>query len=473
MSSARRTKIIATLGPASETPAVVEAMLDAGADVVRLNFSHGTGDEHQRRLEMARRVAAERGLPLAVLQDLPGPKLRIGTLPGGSLVLAAGQDVVLTADAAAGEGIIPVAYQHLADDVQAGHRIFLQDGEIALVVHGVAGRRVECTVESGGQLRDHAGLNLPGVRLSVPAVTDEDMRCLEWGIAHQVEFVGLSFVEDPGEIEQVRRLIRDRGGVSRLVAKIERRRALDCIGTIVAVADAVMVARGDLAVETSIEEVPIVQKSLISMCNRLGKTVITATQMLESMIVHPRPTRAEATDVANAVFDGTDALMLSGETAIGAHPVEAISTMAAIAERAEAALPFDQLLQAREQERTDEPSEAIALAACQAAEAIGAAAIVAATDSGSTARRVSRLRPRRPIVAVTHTPLTWRQLALTWGVRPVLVEPLVDIDALVARGVRAAVDLGVARSGDQVVVTAGMPTGRPGTTNFLKVVRVG
>jgi pyruvate kinase len=472
MNSTRRTKIIATLGPASETPEVLHGMLAAGADVVRLNFSHGTGDEHLRRLEMARRVAADRSAPLAVLQDLPGPKLRIGTLPGGSITLASGQDVVLATDGATGEGIIPVAYQHLADDVQAGHRIFLQDGELALVVRGVAGRRVQCTVESGGQLRDHAGLNLPGVRLSVPAVTEDDMRCLEWGIAHQVEFVGLSFVEDPGEIEQVRRLIAGRGGVSRLVAKIERRRALDCIDLIVAAADAVMVARGDLAVETSIEEVPLVQKSIIGLCNRLGKPVITATQMLESMIVHPRPTRAEAADVANAVFDGTDALMLSGETAIGAHPVEAVATMATIAERAETALPYEQLLREREQERTDEPSEAIALAACQAAEAIGAAAIIAATDSGSTARRVARLRPRRPIIAITHTPLTWHQLALTWGVRPVLVESVGEIDALVARGVRAAVDLGVARSGDQVVVTAGVPTGRPGTTNFLKVVKV-
>jgi len=477
MSIARRTKIIATLGPASETPELIDRMLAAGADVARLNFSHGTAADHLRRLETARRVAAARGAPLAVLQDLPGPKLRIGALPGGSVTLAAGQEVTLSTDGAAGgeaggEGIIPVAYPHLADDVRPGDRIFLQDGELALVVQSVAPKRVRCAVESGGLLHEHAGLNLPGVRLSVPALTDDDRRCLEWGIAHEVEFIGLSFVEDPEEIDRVRRLIADRGGASRLVAKIERRRALGCIDRIVAAADAVMVARGDLAVETSIEEVPLVQKSIIGLCNRMGKPVITATQMLESMIEHARPTRAEAADVANAVFDGTDALMLSAETAVGAHPVEAVATMAAIAERAETALPYEHWLREREQERTEETGEAIALAACQAAEAIGAAAIIAATDSGSTARRVSRLRPRRPIVAVTHTPLTWRQLALTWGVRPVLVEQVGDIDTLVARGVRAAVDLGVARPGDQVVVTAGVPIGRPGTTNFLKVLRV-
>ncbi len=473
MSIARRTKIIATLGPASETPEVIDRMLAAGVDVVRLNFSHGTAAEHERRLATARHVGAGWGAPLAVLQDLPGPKLRIGVLPGGSVTLAAGQEVVLTTDGAASvEGVIPVAYPHLADDVKPGHRIFLQDGELALVVRGVAPHRVQCAVESGGLLRDHAGLNLPGVRLSVPALTDDDRGCLEWGIAHGVEFVGLSFVEDPDEIDQVRRLIAGRGGSARVVAKIERRRALDCIDRIVTAADAVMVARGDLAVETSIEEVPIVQKSIIGLCNRVGKPVITATQMLESMIEHPRPTRAEAADVANAVLDGTDALMLSGETAIGAHPIEVVATMAAIAERAETVLPYEQLLRERERERTEETGEAIALAAAQAAEAIGAAAIIAATDSGSTARRVARLRPRRPIVAVTHTPATWRQLALTWGVRPVLVEQVGDIDALIMRGVRAAVDLGVARPGDQVVVTAGVPIGRPGTTNLLKVLRV-
>lgn len=489
MTPSRRTKIVATLGPACDAPGTMEALVRAGVDVVRLNFSHGTPDEHARRLAAARRAAAGAGVPLAALQDLPGPKLRVGALPGGAITLTAGDEVLLTAEEApdsqagvarAGGAIpatlaiptIPVAYAHLADDVRPGDRIFLQDGELALTVRAVTREGVRCAIESGGRIRQHAGLNLPGVRLSVPAISDEDMRCLAWGLDHGVEFVALSFVEAAAEIGRVRGMIADRGGTCHVIAKIERRRALDCIEEIVAAADAIMVARGDLAVETAIEEVPVVQKAIISLCNRHGKPVITATQMLESMVVAPRPTRAEAADVANAVFDGTDALMLSGETAIGAYPSEAVTTMAAIAERAERALPYDLLLGERTREGAQDVGGAIALAACQAAEAIGAAAIIAATDSGSTARRVARLRPRRPIVAVTHSPVTWRQLSLTWGVRPVLVEQVGDLDSLVARGVRAAVALGVARAGDQVVVTAGVPIGRPGTTNLLKVVRV-
>ncbi|MGQ0548220.1 MAG: pyruvate kinase [Armatimonadota bacterium] len=473
MNSPRRTKIVITLGPASQTPEVLRAALAAGADVVRLNFAHGTPDDHLRRLHTARGEAEKLGVPLAVLQDLPGAKLRVGPLPGGSVTLETGREVVLSPADQAVDGAIPVDYPQFAHDVRPGHRIYLQDGDIALRVQSVTAAQVRCRVESGGVLRQHAGVNLPGVRLSAAAMTEHDLRRAEWGIAQGVDFFGLSFVESAEDVARARELLAARGSPPALIAKIERRSALDRIGEIAAEADGIMIARGDLAVETSIEEVPIVQKSIIGLCNRLGKPVITATQMLESMVSHPRPTRAEAADVANAVFDGTDALMLSGETAIGAYPVEAIATMAAIAERAEAALPYDLLLRERGRERAAETGEAIALAACQAAEAIGAAAIVASTDSGSTARRVSRYRPRRPILAVTHTPATWRRLALIWGVRPVLVDPVADLDALVERGVRAALDAGVAKTHDLVVVTAGFPIGRPGTTNFLKVVRVG
>jgi pyruvate kinase len=472
MRASGRTKIVATLGPASESPEVLDRMVEAGLDVVRLNFSHGTAADHERRLTAARQAAGARKAPLAVLQDLPGPKLRIGTLPGERIVLTAGQRVVLTPEPTRADGVIPVAYPHLADDVGAGQRIFLQDGELALVVRRVDAPRVEGEVETGGVLRQHAGLNLPGVRLSVPSVTDDDLRCLDWGMARGVDFVALSFVEHADEIRRVRQIMAARDCTCHLVAKIERRLALDYIDEIVAAADAVMVARGDLAVETSLEEVPVVQKSIIALCNRQGRPVITATQMLESMIQHPRPTRAEAADVANAVFDGTDALMLSGETAIGAYPAEAVATMATIAERAEAALPYESLFAARAKEHLQDTSEAIAVAAVQAARTIGAAAIVAATESGSTARRVSRLRPPCPIVAVTHSLQTWRQLALAWGVRSVLVDPARDVDTLVAHAVRAATMLGAARPGDQIVVTAGIPVGQPGTTNFLKVITV-
>jgi pyruvate kinase len=473
MPTAGRTKIVATLGPASESPEIIGRMLDAGTDVVRFNFSHGTPEDHDRRLAVARQEAAARGVPLAALQDLPGPKLRVGTLTGGHLVLTAGQEVVLGPDAAGpGEDVIPIAYPHLADDLREHDRIFLQDGELALIVRRIERPRIRCVVESGGILRQHTGLNLPGVRLSAPAVTDDDLRLLEWGLARDVEFVALSFVESAAEIEQVRRVVAERGRRCHVVAKIERRLALERIDEIVAAADAVMIARGDLAVETSIEEVPVVQKSIIALCNRLGRPVITATQMLESMIRGPRPTRAEAADVANAVFDGTDAVMLSGETAIGAYPVEAVATMAAIAERAETGLAYEMLFAARARERIRTTSDAIALAACQAAQAVDAAAIVAATESGSTARRVSRLRPNRPIVAVTHAAQTWRQLALVWGVRPVLVPEVRDIDALVDEAARAAKALGVVVPGNLVVVTAGVPIGQTGTTNFLKVITI-
>jgi pyruvate kinase len=469
----RRTKIVATLGPSSESPEILRGILAAGADVVRLNFSHGTPDDHERRLEAARRLGADLDRPLGVLVDLPGAKIRIGSLPGGAVTLRRGAEVVLQPGSGpASDGIIPVAYPRLIEDVTPGQRVFLQDGDLELVVRTVSVTGLLCTVESGGRLRQHAGVTLPGVRLSVPVFTDDDRRYLEWALAHDVDFIGLSFVEGAEDVEHARKLVAARGGKAKLVAKIERRRALDHIDELVAAADGIMVARGDLAVETSIEEVPVVQKQIIALCNAAGTPVITATQMLESMITNPRPTRAEAADVANAVFDGTDALMLSAETAIGAHPVQAVTSMAAIAARAEAGLPYDLLLRERRRQRATETAEAIALAACEAAEAVGAAAIVASTDSGSTARRVSRFRPRRPIVAVTHTPATYRQLALVWGVRPILVDPPSDLDALVARGVRAALDLGVAAPGSLVVVTAGFPIGRPGTTNFLKVVKI-
>jgi pyruvate kinase len=457
----------------------MRGILSGGADVVRLNFSHGTPDEHAQRVDLARRTAAALGRPMGVLQDLPGPKLRIGALPGGAVDLAVGTEVVLTTGIpAAGE--VAVAYPYLTADLQPGHRVFLQDGELSLIVRQVDAPRVRCDVECGGHLREHAGLNLPDVTLNVPPLSDDDLRHLDWGVAHSVDFIGLSFVERAEDINRVRALAAARGARPALIAKIERRRALDRIHEIIAAADGVMVARGDLAVETSFQDVPIIQKTIIGLCNRVGKPVITATQMLESMIVHSRPTRAEAADVANAVFDGTDALMLSAETAVGAHPVEAVTAMAAIAARADAALPYEAILRdrarlhARERagDQGAETSEAIALAACQAAEAVGAAAIVASTESGSTARRVSRFRPRRPIIAVTHAEPSWRQLSLVWGVRPVLVEPSATLDELVDRGVRSAVAVGAAHPNELVVVTAGFPLGRPGTTNFLKVVKV-
>lgn len=476
--SIRQTKIVCTLGPATTGRDVLRGLLDAGMDAARFNLSYGTHEEHARTLALLRDLTGESGRQVAVLFDLPGPKLRTGPLPGGAVDLRVGDTVRLVPDggpspaARAGEPVVPYRYPALSRDVRPGNRAFLQDGEIALQVQEIVGEEVICTVLNGGRLRQHAGINLPGVQLSVPAVTAEDFRHLEFGLAQGADYVALSFVEGPDEIRGVREFVEQRGGAVRLVAKIERRRALESIDEIVAAADAIMVARGDLAVETSPEEVPIIQKALIATCNRRGVPVITATQMLESMVQNPRPTRAEAADVANAVFDGTDALMLSGETAIGRFPVEAITAMARIAERAEAALPYDLIL--RERARTVERStaEAIALASVQAAETLGAAVIVAATTTGSTALRVARFRPHRPILALTMSEATLRRLRLVWGVHPVVMPEVRDFDEVIAAAQDAARRTGLARPGDDIVVTAGYPMGQSGTTNLLKVVRV-
>ncbi len=468
----RQTKIVCTLGPATAQRETLRALLAAGLDVARLNLSYGTHEEHGRTIGLLREAAAEAGRPVAVLCDLPGPKLRTGALPGGAIDVRTGGTIRLTPGAGGDADVVPYRYPALARDVHAGDQILLQDGEIVLQVREIAGQEVVCGVLHGGHLHQHAGINLPGIRLSVPAVTEEDLRHLAFSLEQGADYVALSFVEGPEEIERVRAFVTSRSAAVGLVAKIERRRAVERIEEIIAVSDAIMVARGDLAVETSPEEVPVMQKSLIAACNRRGRPVITATQMLESMIEHVRPTRAEAADVANAVFDGTDALMLSGETAIGQFPAEAATAMARIAQRAEEALPYELILRERERglERTD--AEAIALAAARAAETLGAAAIVAATTSGSTALRVARFRPRRPILAVTTSPATQRRLRLVWGVHPEVIEKVRDLDSLIASSVAAARRTGLASDGDTLVVTAGYPMGQPGTTNLLKVVRV-
>ncbi|MBI4277951.1 MAG: pyruvate kinase [Armatimonadetes bacterium] len=468
-----RTKIVCTLGPASLASATLRGLIVAGMDVARLNFSHGTPEDHAAAIAAVQQAAGGVGQTVATLADLPGPKLRTGRLRGGRADLAEGQRVVLTTQPGEGDaGHIPVAYPHLATDLKPGDTVFLQDGEITLVVESMEDAGVACVVSGGGQLRQHAGINLPGIRLSVAAVTSEDYRHLQFAIEQGVDFVGLSFLESGDDILRVREWLRQRGMEVGLVAKIERRVAVERIDEIVQAADAVMVARGDLAVETSVEDVPVIQKEIIAICNRAGKPVITATQMLESMIEHPRPTRAEAADVANAVFDGTDALMLSGETAIGRHPVEAVAVMAQIARRAESALPYELLLRERARGTVPETAEAVASAACQAAATIGAAAIVACTHSGSTARRVARFRPRAPILGITPSERTLRQMCLSWGVFPVLTERARDIDEQVAQAAAAARRIGVARPGDSVIITAGFPVGVSGTTNFLKVVRI-
>ena len=469
----RRTKIVCTIGPATESPAMMGKLIEAGMDVARLNFAHGDYSGHARYIAGLRRAAAQAGKPLAILQDLPGPKDRTGKLKKGSVVLREGASLVLTTRRLVGdERRISVGLESLARDVKAGNTIFLNDGAIRLEVVSVRGADIACRILVGGVLGENKGINVPGVALSTPSVTRHDMEHLRFGISQGVDLVALSFVREAGDLRRVRDAIMKQGGSQLLVAKIEKSEALENIETIIDIADGVMVARGDLGVEIDIERVPVVQKEIIRMCNRLGKPVIVATQMLESMIGSPRPTRAEVTDVANAIIDGADAVMLSGETTVGKYPVEAVSTMVRIAAQTEGALPYAQILEERGHEHSALTDDAISHAACHIAAQVGAAAIVAFTSSGGTARRVSRYRPKAPVIAITSDEAVCRQLALSWGVRPFVVPEANNLGELFSRGASIARRSGVARKGDMVVITGGAPVGVPGTTNLVKVQRV-
>ncbi len=473
----RRTKVVATLGPAWEQPDQMRAMLDAGVDVVRINSSHGTPEIRTQWFRDMQAVQRQREKACAILVDLQGPRIRVGDLPE-PLGLAVGQQVVFAPEDQAAPGEIPTTYRELAEDVRAGTRILLDDGLIAIDVTSVVGDRVHGSVRYGGQLKAHKGMNLPGVEVSSPALTDKDreeaLRAVELG----VDYLGLSFVRRPQDIEGLRRLVPKH---VKLVAKIEKDTALQHLDGIMAVADAVMVARGDLGVELPFEQVPLVQKKLIREANRHGKPVITATQMLESMIKAPRPTRAEASDVANAILDGTDAVMLSAETAVGAYPLEAVLAMDQIAREVEshrrdgddhASVWQASAAYLKQPHVTARTEDAIAVAVCAAAELLGVPLIVCLTSSGFTARTVASYRPSVPILAVTPEADTYRQLALIWGVVPILVERRPDYEAMMALSRELIVKKSLAWPGDRIVVTAGVPFDRAGTTNLLRIETV-
>jgi pyruvate kinase len=467
-----RTKIVATLGPASSERDVLGAMIDAGLDVVRLNFSHGERADHLARFALARQVAAERNRNVAILMDLQGPKIRVGLVDEDGIRLEPGGDCVLLAGTEhAPPPAIPVVYPQLATDVKEGDQILLDDGAIALRVRAVEGDRVRCEVLRGGVIRSRKGVNLPGVAVSATALTDKDRADLATAIEAGADYIALSFVRRPDDVADAKQAIADLGGDIPVVAKLERPEAIDCLDEILDTADAVMVARGDLGVELPVEKVPPLQKEIIARANSHGVPVITATQMLESMVASPRPTRAEASDVANAIFDGTDALMLSQETAVGSYPVEAVATMRRIAREAEAtpqlAHPPPPAVGALDVTAT------VSKAAVQIAADLGARAIVAFSESGATARFVSRFRPRVPILGLTPYEATRRRMALYWGVEA--ASPLdrgVELAAMIAQGDQRICDEGMATPGDLVVVVAGTPGGR-GATNRVLVHRVG
>jgi pyruvate kinase len=481
----RRTKIVATLGPSWETPAAMAELLDAGVNVVRINASHGTPEIRARWIAQLRDVTADRRDAVAILLDLQGPRIRVGTLDQ-PLRLEPGSTVTFAPEEEAAPGEIPTTYGGLAADVRLGARILLDDGLLALEVSGIRDRRVDAVVHYGGELRSHKGMNLPGIEVSAPALTEKDLEDVAHAAALGVDYVALSFVRRSEDIEQLRALV-PRG--TRLIAKIEKDTALRNLCGILDVSDAIMVARGDLGVELPFEEVPLMQKQIIREAGLHGKPVITATQMLESMIHAPRPTRAEASDVANAILDGTDAVMLSAETAVGEFPLEAVRAMDRIAremelQRQARGVTIDAALGRRVADGTSLPQhrsatsgpvrteDAIAVAVCAAAEMLSAPLIVCFTSSGFTARKVSTCRPTVPILACTPEAETFRQLALVWGVTPALTEHSTDYDAMLTRARREFLERGLARPGERLVVTAGVPFDMPGTTNLLKVEAV-
>lgn len=470
----RRTKIVCTIGPASETPEAVRGLLTAGMDVARLNFSHGSHAEHKRRINTLRAVAQEMGRPLGIMLDNRGPEIRLGTFRGGRIRLEEGDTFTLTTEQVTGDRTRAyVTYSGLPRDVQPGQTILLADGAIALEVQEPRDKDVVCRVKNGGELTDRKKVNLPGSTVSLPALSEQDIADLVFGIENGVDFIAASFIRKAEDVLEIRRVLEEKEADIPIIAKIESREGVANIDAILRVADGVMVARGDLGVEIPAEEVPLLQKLIIKKANRLGKPVITATQMLESMVESPRPTRAEASDVANAILDGSDAVMLSEETATGRHPVEAVATMARIAERTETALPHAEMLGRRGLEGNVSVTDAISYATCSAASALKAAAIVVSTSSGYTARMVARYRPAAPIIAITPSDAVVRRLLLVWGVVPEWAAATANTDEMIDRAVDTALNRGYIRQGDLVVITAGVPAGVAGTTNLIKVQVVG
>lgn len=466
----RRTKIVCTIGPASD--GLVDKLLSAGMDVARLNFSHGTTEEQGERINRLRTAAAASGQSLAVLLDVQGPKIRVGQMQPDS-VLQSGESFVLVNEEIVGDGRrATVGYPFLHKLVRSGDTIYLDDGLLQMQVDHIENEEVHCTVIVGGVLSSRKGLSVPGVELDLPAITETDAEHIRFGVEQGVDMIAASFVRKAEHIGVVRQVIRDAGGKQPIIAKIENHEGLENLEAIVEAADGVMVARGDLGVQIPPEEVPIVQKRIIEVCNRLGKPVITATQMLESMVSNPRPTRAEVTDVATAIFDGTDAIMLSGETAMGRYPVESVRVMDRVARRTERAVNYDQLLTSRRSGPSPSIGEAISHATCRIAADLQAAAIMTATQSGATARMVSKFRPNAPIVALTPDPQVARELMVVWGVEPVVVPHTSNIDDMIDVAADVARRRAGMQPGDRVVITAGVKTGEPGSTNLLQVYEV-
>jgi pyruvate kinase len=464
-----KTKIICTIGPASEAPGVIRELIASGMRVARLNFSHGTLGDHEQKIHIIRRIAKEMDKPVAILQDLGGPKIRLGHIPEPGVRLEPGRHIILTTQTVEGsEQRISVSYPLLGEQVKAGDRILLADGFLELRVRSANGSETHCEVITGGVLTSHKGINLPTGTIHMPSMTDKDREDLHFGLGHDVDYIALSFVRSAADIRNIKEIIHQENKNTPVIAKIEKHEAIDHYKDILDAADAIMLARGDLGVEIPLEEVPIIQKQLIQKANALGKPVITATQMLRSMVDAPRPTRAEASDVANAVLDGTDAVMLSEETATGNYPIQAVQFMTRIVAEAEGIYPHDRYLQLVPKKGI---SDSVTYAVCVLADHLDAAAILAPTQSGRTAMQISRFRPKQPIIAFTPNPTTVRRLSLFRGIYPHLILDPRETDDMIEKVSKGAVETGDLSEGDLAVITAGHPVWVAGMTNMIRVKR--
>jgi pyruvate kinase len=465
----RRTKIVATIGPASGSAEGVAALVEAGINAARLNLSHGSREEHAERARLVREAEREVGRPLALIADLQGPKLRIGELDG-PVQLVVGEEVVVAGEEFSHNGELPVSPSVIGEVLQPGHEVLIDDGLVRLRVERVDAGRALCAVVAGGTVAAHKGVNVPGVPVPIPSLTRKDMDDLEFALELDVDFVALSFVRSAADVRDLKDLITHAGSKASVIAKIEKSEAVDALDAVLQETDGIMVARGDLGVEIGPELVPLIQKRIIVAALDRGKPVITATQMLESMSHQPEPTRAEASDVANAILDGTSAVMLSGETAVGEFPVAAVRTMDRIARAVEPSLGYRHQLP----EAGEDPTvgQAMSNAACDLAETLQASAMLVPTFSGRTASAVARLRPRRPVLGLTHHEYAWRQMALEWGVIPLRIPECADVEELWDRSVDAAREARVVDPGDRVVITAGTAVNIAGSTNVIKVETV-
>lgn len=470
----RKTKIICTLGPATDRGDVLEQLIKEGMNVARFNFSHGDHEEQRGRIEKLRSLREKCGQPVAALLDTKGPEIRLRDFEDKKVMLEKGQTFILTGEEVLGnKERASITYENLWQDVTVGTKILIDDGLIGMQVDKIENKEIYCTVLNDGAVSNHKGINVPGIHLAMEYLSEKDRQDILFGIREDMDFVAASFVRSADDVLEIRRLLDENGGWNiNIIAKIENGEGVENIDSIIEVSDGIMIARGDMGVEIPCEEVPVIQKMIIKKVYKAGKQVITATQMLDSMMKNPRPTRAEVADVANAIYDGTSAIMLSGETAAGKYPVESVQTMVRIANRTEADIDYEKRFYHRGRHEKPDVTEAVCHATCTTAYDLNASAIVAVTKSGRTARMISRYRPACPVLGGTTSKRVWRQMAMSWGVCPILLDEKTDVFALFDHAVDKGKCSGLLKSGDLAVITSGVPIGISGTTNMLKVVNV-